>query len=245
MLNIHIDRQNMVPLYYQLKEELIRLIRCGELRPGDVLPSETEFCQAFDLSRGTVRQAITILSEQGFVLKERGRGTYVKMPTMNHDLLGEYSFGCGIRKLGLEVHSKVLAAKVIHPRTSIAKRLNLEKNESVFHLLRVRYADQEPWIYEDSYLPCRLFPGIEKHDFTSNLLSDIVAEKYGVQMSSISAFVEPIVLNEQFAKYLEVDCGLPALVMDRVISDNMGTPIQYSHAVVRGDRCRYYFKVQG
>lgn len=245
MLDIRIDRANMLPLYFQLKEELIRLIRSGILRPGDLLPTELELCQQLELSRGTVRQAVSGLAEQGFVVKERGRGTYVKIPTMNHDLLGEFSLGRGIQKIGMEVHSTVLRAEVLVPRVSIAKRLGIGRSDPVFNLLRLRHGDMEPWIYENTFLPYERFPGIDRQDFSEVLLSDFLATEYGVIMASINAFVEPIVLNGEYAESLEVAPGVPALVMDRVISDINGLPILYGHAVVRGDRCRYYFKING
>ena len=244
MIDIAINRNSVVPLYYQLKESMIDQIRQGILNPGDALPSESEFCRQFGLSRGTVRQAFSILAEQGYISKERGRGTFVRVPTLNHDLMGDYSFGLGIQKLGLKHESCVKIQKVTPCIARVAERLHLSRKESVFHLYRIRCANGEPWICEDCYLPAALCPGIESLDFSTQLLTDVLVRTYKLVPASINAYVEPVALSDTYARELQVHVGLPALVMDRVISDKHGVPLIYSHAVVRGDRCRYYFSVK-
>ena len=244
MIDIAINKNSVVPLYYQLKESMIDQIRRGILNPGDALPSENEFCRQFGLSRGTVRQAFSILAEQGYISKERGRGTFVRVPTLNHDLMGDYSFGLGIEKLGMQHRSQVKIQKIVPGKARVSERLHLAKKENVFHLYRIRCADGEPWICEDCYLPSVLCPGMESHDFSTQLITDILVREYKIVPASINAYVEPVALNETYAQELQVHVGLPALVMDRVISDKHGTPLIYSHAVVRGDRCRYYFSVK-
>lgn len=112
-MDIILDRKSVVPLYYQLKEQLYDKIKSGELPSGSLLPSETELCDTYGLSRGTVRQAINMLAEKGYVTRERGKGTCVRRPTLNHDLLGDYSFGLGIRKLGLKLKNIPLVVEVV------------------------------------------------------------------------------------------------------------------------------------
>ena len=158
-LNIALDRQSMVPLYYQLKEQLLQQIQSGALQSGDLLPSETEMCQTYGLSRGTVRQAINMLAEKGYVIKERGKGTCVRRPSLNHDLLGDYSFGMGILKQGLTLKTQTLQKEIIPGKKSISDRLEIDRKAEVLHLIRIRWANEEPWIYEETYLEAAAFPG--------------------------------------------------------------------------------------
>lgn len=242
-MNIKLDRNSMVPLYYQLKEQIYEKIRSGELKSGDLLPSESELCEAYHLSRGTVRQAITILAEKGYLVRERGKGTCVKHPSLNHDLLGDYSFGVGIKRQGLTLKNQPLLVEVIPGRRSITDRLEIPKKSEVIHLIRIRWADDEPWIYEENYLDAKAYLGLEKYDFEKSLLVDILVQDYHVNLTQVSAFVEPTIINEKYAELLQIKEGLAALVMDRVIYQEGNKPAFYSHAVIRGDRCRYYFKV--
>lgn len=242
-MNITLDRASMVPLYYQLKEQIYEQIKSGELKSGDLLPSESELCETYKLSRGTVRQAINMLAEKGYVVRERGKGTCVRRPSLNHDLLGDYSFGLGIKRQGLTLKTQTLLVEVIPGKKSVTDRLQLDKKANVIHLIRIRWADDEPWIYEETYLEADSYPGLEDYDFDKDLLTDILVEKYHVNLTQVSAYVEPTIINAKYAELLQIKEGLPALVMDRVIFQEGNLPAFYSHALIRGDRCRYYFNV--
>ena len=174
MINYHIDKYSKVPLYHQLIENILESIRLGKLKPGDFLPPEEEICQLTGTSRGTVRQAINSLVDKGHVIRERGKGTQIKPPTLNHDLVGDFSFANGIKKIGLVPSTKVLSTEVIPGRNGVTGRLALAKKEMVFKMKRIRCADNEPWLYETTYISEEKFPGIHEFDFEANLLIDIL-----------------------------------------------------------------------
>lgn len=243
LLNVVLDRQSMVPLYYQLKEQILKQIQSGVLKSGDLLPSETEMCQTYGVSRGTVRQAVNMLAEKGYVVKERGKGTCIRRPSLNHDLLGDYSFGMGILKQGLTLKTQTLLKEIIPGKKSISDRLEIDKKAEVLHLIRIRWANEEPWIYEETYLEAAAFPGLEGRDFGKELLTKILVQDYNIQLDRVFAFVEPTMITEKYARLLQLQQDLPALVMDRVIYQQNNKPAFYSHALIRGDRCRYYFNV--
>ena len=67
-----LDRQSPIPLYYQLKEILLDLIKSGELEGGR-LPTEEELCIRYSVSRGTVRKALSELESEGFIVTEAGK----------------------------------------------------------------------------------------------------------------------------------------------------------------------------
>ena len=73
-----LNRQSFVPLYQQIKDLLIERIKRGELTIGDVIPSEAQLGAAFEVSRPTVRQALYELRVEGYVIREKGRGTFVR-----------------------------------------------------------------------------------------------------------------------------------------------------------------------
>ena len=243
LLNVVLDRQSMVPLYYQLKEQILKQIQSGVLKSGDLLPSETEMCQTYGVSRGTVRQAVNMLAEKGYVVKERGKGSCIRRPSLNHDLLGDYSFEMGILKQGLTLKTQTLLKEIIPGKKSISDRLEIDKKAEVLHLIRIRWANEEPWIYEGTYLEAAAFPGLEGRDFDKELLTKILVQDYNIQLDRVFAFVEPTMITEKYARLLQLQQDLPALVMDRVIYQQNNKPAFYSHALIRGDRCRYYFNV--
>lgn len=243
LVKIELNELNKIPFYYQITEYLHDQIKKGDFNPGDSLPPERELCEQFGVSRGTIRQAINILAIKGFVRRKQGKGTVITHPTLEHDLIGDYSFGKGMIKQGLKCTSKVLAISVIEGKKAITTRLKLPGKARLIKISRIRYANDEPWIIEDSYLPEKQFPGLYNLDFTSHLLVENLVYSYNTLLSRVEAFVEPTIAEEDYAELLGLKIGSPALVLDRVLFNDKNEPVVYSHAFIRGDRCRYYFKV--
>ena len=73
-----LNRQSFVPLYQQIKDLLLDRIEHGELVAGDLIPSEAKLGAAFGVNRLTVRQALYELRVEGYVIREKGRGTFVR-----------------------------------------------------------------------------------------------------------------------------------------------------------------------
>ena len=97
-----------IPLYYQLVNIIKRNITAGTLKPGDVLPSESEMCKSFDISRSTVRQAVSMLEDEGLVVRKQGRGTYVAQPKVHRKTQNLYSFTSEISSLGQKPSSRLV-----------------------------------------------------------------------------------------------------------------------------------------
>ncbi|MCD7852476.1 MAG: GntR family transcriptional regulator, partial [Oscillospiraceae bacterium] len=90
-----------IPLYSQLVSIVKRNISAGTLSPGDLLPSESELCKTFGISRSTVRQAIGALESEGLVVRKQGRGTFVAEPKGRRRTENVYSFTSEISSMGL------------------------------------------------------------------------------------------------------------------------------------------------
>lgn len=241
---IRLNEDSKTPLYHQMSEQIYLDIESRKLKPGDPLPSERELCETYGVSRGTVRQAIQALANLGYITKKQGKGTLIKHPTLQHDLIGDFSFGAGMLKQGLKVKSIVIFSDIIVGKKSINSRLKLENKAHLIKLLRLRCANDEPWIIEYSYLSADAYPGLEQMDFTSRLLVEYLASEYGTRIGRVEAFIEPTVADDDHSALLGIKVGSPALVLDRILYNINGIPVVYSQAFVRGDRCRYYFKTK-
>ena len=78
IIDCRLNRQSFVPLYQQIKDLLLDRMEHGELVAGDLIPSEAKLGAAFEVSRLTVRQALYELRMEGYVTREKGRGTFVR-----------------------------------------------------------------------------------------------------------------------------------------------------------------------
>ncbi|QBD77143.1 GntR family transcriptional regulator [Ktedonosporobacter rubrisoli] len=234
-----IDPGNGVPLYLQLKEIMREQIRSGAWQPGDRIPSEVEVRQHFDVSRATVRQAVTSLEQEGLLTRQQGRGTFVCKPKVEWRLRNFYSFTEDLTARGLHPESRLLVFEVVLRKSIACEVFGLGEKEPLIKLVRLRLAGGDPLMLETTYLPECFVPGLTEEDIRSQALYALLEAKYGMRLGRAMESFEPILVDEFASKMLEVPRGSPALYLERVGSLADGRRVELSQSVVRGDRCRY------
>lgn len=152
ILKASLSMASDIPLYAQLTGIIKNTITSGTLRVGDLLPSEAELCDKFEISRNTVRQAIGSLEEAGFVVRKRGKGTFVADPSTRRKGV-QYSFTTEISQLGKTPSSTLVDFAVITPSPKIVTLMGLEPGVKVYRFTRVRNVDGEPRHFRDVVLP--------------------------------------------------------------------------------------------
>lgn len=228
--------ESEIPLYAQLMGIIQRTITSGALKVGDLLPSETELCKEFDVSRNTVRQAIGALEEEGLVVRKRGKGTFVTDPNARRKGV-QYSFTTEISKMGKTPSSTLVDFAVITPSLRIAELMGLEKGTKVYCFTRVRNVDGEPLILETSYYPQYIYPNltremVQTHSFYSLLYH------VGITPFSAEDSYESVILDAPRASLLGVEPGSCAFFHQRLTRTEDGRIYEYTRSYIRGDRVR-------
>jgi len=234
-----------VPLYYRIREDLRELINSGQVKPGDRLSSERELCKQYGVSSITVKRAVLDLVRDGLLYRVPGKGTFVSQAKMERDLSRLTSFTEEMLHHGLKPNSRVLEARVLPASGSVAKNLDLSPGEKVIALERVRFANSEPLMLEKTFLPHRLFPDLLSEDLTTQSLYHFITAKYGVSLARARETLEPVIINDKEAHNLAVETGSPGLLLELIAYDETGQPVEFTKAIVRGDRCKYYIEMAG
>ena len=156
-----IDKNLKTPLYLQLVNILIEKIE-KNMEEHEQILSEREICDIYDVSRTTVRQALDQLEKEGYIYKVHGKGTFVSPKRLNQDLSSFYSFTEEMKKLGKKPNSEVVGFEIVNVDEKISRIFNLNDDELVYKITRVRKADDIPMMYEITYLPYSLFAGLSK-----------------------------------------------------------------------------------
>ena len=200
ILKASLSMASDIPLYAQLTGIIKNTITSGTLRVGDLLPSEAELCDKFEISRNTVRQAIGSLEEAGFVVRKRGKGTFVADPSTRRKGV-QYSFTTEISSMGKHPSSTLVSFDIIDPAPKIKRLMALEDGVKVYCFTRVRNVDNEPLILETSYYPQHIYPNLtremlETHSFYSLLYH------VGVVPFAAEDSYEAVTLGEYEAKLL-------------------------------------------
>jgi GntR family transcriptional regulator len=239
-----IDRRSYVPLYAQVKDALQEMIKDGGLGPGAQLPGEPELCRLFDVSRTVIRQALRDLELQGLIRREKGVGTFVAEPKLREALFQELTgFYEDMAGKGRPPVSQVLTQEIIPATRLLAGTLRLRPGAPVVHIDRLRFVDGEPLVLVATYLPAARCPGLESVDFSRRSLYAYLESAYGLVIERGRRVIEAVPAGEYEAGLLGVKKGAPLVLLDSVSYLADGTPIEYYHALHRGDRARFEVEV--
>lgn len=233
-----------VPLYQQLKNILKGQMLSGVLKPGDQIPSESELCRIYGVSRITVRQAVRSLVDEGFLYRKQGKGTFVASPKLRRRLPKLYSFSEDMMELGLRPSSKLLEQTVIEVDEELAELLRLPSaNRQVNKLVRVRMANDEPILIERTLVPVYLCPNLWKEDLERGSLYAILREKYGLLLDHAYETYEVGKVRKDEARSLGCRVGSPAFIIERFTYLRNEVPVELTRSVARGDRLRFTVKL--
>ncbi len=235
-----ISRSSKIPLYHQLYEELRSQILNGELEPGDMLPTESELLDQYGISRNTVRQALDMLVNDGLIVRERGRGTFVAQPKIEQGLTRIISFTEDMRRRGLKPGTRVLQRRLVPAPEHIAETLGVPVGEELAHLERLRLADGAPMSIEKSYLVHRYCPGVLERDYSRVPLREALAREYNIFLVHARQHISAIAAPVDIATHLDIAPGAPLLYIERTTFTATETAVEYLQIYNRGDRYTLY-----
>jgi len=239
-----LSKDSPVPLYFQLKELLRQEVESGRWQPGQQIPSEPELCEAFGISRTVVRQALRELEYQGLLYREQGKGTFVAQPKISESLMQNLSgFYEDMVAKGLTPVTKVLRQEIQPADKKTADYLQIEPGNKVIVIERLRSVGGEPIVLVTTYLPYDVCPTLIDEDLSAQSLYALLERKYGFELSHGRRTIEAVAANQYEAQLLRVEEGAPLVLLDSVSCLGDGRPIEYFHAVHRGDRSRFAVEV--
>lgn len=235
-----IDRGSKLPLYHQLYQILRGDIVRGEWQPGDMIPPESELIEQYQLSRTTVRQVLDMLSNEGLIYRQQGRGTFVAHPTVEQALVRIISFTEDMRQRGVRPGTEVLSSGLIPAPQDIAEKLEIAPGEELARLERLRLADGEPMSIEESHLVHRYCPGVLEGDYASNPLREALERDYGIRWTHAKQTIRAISASRNLARLLSVPPHSALLYIERVSYSQPNIPVEFLRIYYRGDRYTLY-----
>lgn len=235
-----IDRKSPMPLYYQLKRILLTKIGSGELKPGDMFPTEQHIQETYDVSRTTVRQALSELEDEGKITRHRGRGTFVAKPKISHNPKQYPNLADHMSEQGLLPGWQLLSADWKIADNEVAKRLELSAGQSVFCLERLRLENDEAIGHHFAYVAPDYVSLIDENTFTEGGSLRYLHNLSVLQESTANRTLEAIPASKKFADLLAAKEGSALLRVRRIIYTADNKPIEFFEGVYRGDRFQYH-----
>jgi GntR family transcriptional regulator len=235
-----IDFNSNIPYYIQLIDVLKEKIGSGEWQPGDQILSEPELCEVYGVSRTVVRQALREVELEGLVVRRKGKGTFIAEPKISESLAQKLTgFYHDMVDRGLNPVTEVFVQRVLPAPKKVCEFLKLPAGSPVIELQRLRSVNDEPIVLVTSFLPEALCPPVASADFSNQSLYDFLERECGLLIASGRRYIEAATATEFEAKMLQVEPGAALLSLDSISFLEDGTPVEYYHALHRGDRSRF------
>lgn len=244
--NFKVDKNSPVPMYFQIKQEIIKAIHAGIYAPEDQLPTELEFCTDLSISRPTIRQAFQELINEGYIIRLKAKGTFVSKPKVEGYFFKKLeSYNDEMHSLGLTPNTKVLSSEVEIASKEVQQHLQLAEGAEVFHLIRLRYANEEPMVHVHTYVPYVAFHNIDQVDFSllTSSLYDIMDVTYHRPISYVDRTIEASNAPSEFSSILQIPLAQAIYTITTIAYDHDDIPIEYSIARYRGDRNKFSIRL--
>ncbi|MGC4377780.1 GntR family transcriptional regulator [Fictibacillus sp. Mic-4] len=233
-----INKHSPVPIYYQIEQSIKNLIDKGDLKPGDMIPSEREYAENYQISRMTVRQAINNLVNDGYLIRQKGKGTFVASQKIEQKLLGLTSFTEDMKARGHVPSTLLLDFKKIDATNELAVNLNVQMGDALYEIKRIRLADGFPMALETNYMPVQLVHHLTE-EVAKGSIYQFVEQRLGLEIDYATQELESSVARETESELLNIAKGAPVLHIKRRTFLKNGCPLEFVHSIYRGDRYKF------
>jgi len=227
-----LDRDSAVPLWSQLLADLRRRLAAREF--DEAFPSELALVESYAVSRTTVREALRRLRSDGTVISGRGRRPRLSGTADIEQPLGAlYSLFASVERAGMKQRSHV-RQKGLCVDPAVADRLGLRPSTELFHVERLRLADEKPLAVDEAWFPASLAAPLLDADFSHTSLYRELARRTGVRLTGGKETIRARVPSPVEQEALGIGPGVAVFSIDR-LGCVSGHPVEWRHTVVRGD----------
>lgn len=237
----------LLPVYYQIKQAVRTWIVDGEFNSGQKIPSENELAKKFNVSRLTVRQAISQLVQEGFLTSKQGEGTFV---TSDQNLINNFSleFTGFMDDLFYQVsksETKLVKMARREPSKSIKDKLELGSGEKeVLQIKRVRFLQNKPFAYTVNYLPLAIGKEVSKKELYKKPLLQILEQDFGIKFIEAFQTIQASFADQEVSDKLGIASGSPILFVERIMYTKRRKPVEVVQTSYRGDLYKYIVRLK-
>lgn len=227
-----LDRTSSVPLYHQLLEVFNHFLADRAWKIGDRIPTEAELARIYGVSKITVKQALSILVQEGKIERLSGKGTFVTHPRYDHTLPISPGFS-EYFPIGNKIKIEVLEWKKVLPSSNVQHHLGSRPHEKVFLLRRLIFSDEVPIAFQSVFYPTLVDHEdgclSEEDTFKISLL-----QKFG-DVTHLEETFEPVALDGYESKLIDLRVGTPAIMIERTVF-NRDLPLAFEKFLMA--RCK-------
>ena len=235
-VGLALESDSFVPFYEQISEHVRTMIRAGNLVAGQSYYSEGEIARSLGISKMPVRQAFQKLRAEGLLIIARGKRPVIGAGRVSWNFQELRGFSEEMRRRGLVPSAKLLGLEMLEPEVEVAQALRLAPGENVYRLKRLRFVNAEPVAVVTSYLPAKIFPGIDRQELENQSLYYVIENTYKRKLQRAEEVIGATKAGEKDAHLLQTEPHSALLIIRETTYDEEDVAIEYSVSLLRGDR---------
>ncbi|HHY65346.1 MAG TPA: GntR family transcriptional regulator [Clostridiaceae bacterium] len=240
---VAINKYSNAPLYCQLKNLILEKIENGDFAADQKIPSEQDFCEQYNISRPTVRQAINELTASGQLYKLKGKGTFVSARKTQISIKDYTGFTDSILDSKNPSEKDIINTEIVtgqdYPELVEAFNLKPDGKTEFAAITFTNPLGNDMVSLSISYIPLSLFPEVIE-DLQSN--KDVLRGKYPLIPNSTRSTLDIISTDQKEALYLKLQPGQPLIRIKNILYSKSGQPVEYIITKYRADKTRLQFE---
>ncbi|MBO9130009.1 GntR family transcriptional regulator [Bacillus sp. 165] len=224
--------------YESISNEIRNRVKANVYPVDQPIPDEVSLSKEFQCSRMTMKKALDILVMEGLLYRKRGHGTFIIKSTMRDNtgsIVDKETLGLSTLLKGKHIVSTVITFEVQFPSEEVAAHLGISQDTPVYHLIRLRSVEHEPYVMEETYMPTNLILDLTEEVLNASIYAHIT-NTLKLTIAGSQRKIRACKPNELDRKYLECKADDPILEVEHVGYLNTGIPFEYSFSRHRYDK---------
>ncbi len=217
------------PLYVQVHDRLLNMIKDGLFRVGQQLPSEAELSASLGISRPTLREALRALEEHGLIVRRHGRGTFVaRSEPLRSGLEKLESIVSLATSQGLVTSIANLVTQEGAAGETVAGRLQLPLGTPITIVRRAIHVAGDPVSWMEDFVPASILKVSDIDDSFNGSIIDFLRQQCNIRIEKAVDDITAVQASRPLAQELDVPFGAPLVLLEEILVGPTGSPVDYS-----------------
>ncbi|MEK6455780.1 GntR family transcriptional regulator [Caldifermentibacillus hisashii] len=224
--------------YQVIAQEMRRRIKSGFYPNDQPIPDEHTLSQEFECSRLTMKKALDVLVMEGLLMRKRGHGTFIIQAPADDEkvnVISDVNIGLSNMVKEKKIESKIILFEIQFPSEDVARNLAIDKETPVYHIIRLRIVNQEPFVIEETFMPSQLIPGITEEVLYASIYNHI-NHTLDLTIGGAHRKIRACKSEKLDQQYLGCKVDDPVLEVEQVGFLNNGIPFEHSFSRHRYDK---------
>jgi len=227
-----------IPVYIQIKDDIVNKIRNNVWEENQKLPSELKFMETYKVGRGTIRDAMKMVIDEGYAYIKKGVGTFVSQSTVGVSVEPFVSLTYFIKMRGLTLSSEVIEEKLFTVDSESSSRTGLKEGSKCLFVKRLRILEGKPLAVEEFYFSENAQQIFEGYDFT-NPISHFLFEEKKIRVAKMNMDFNLLPVEKEYSLLLDIPSNNRMIASSRKVFIEPNNELFYYLDFYCGERSSY------